>query len=145
MSRMLDKSTPVEGRVWYCGRWRTPEQAEKCRDRMRHYLRRRREEEPSFRERDRERAAGYRRARGAKPSEVAREEAETRRAVRMMRAAERRRAAVAREREGMPERAPADVRAAWRDGKPNSIIRRKFPRMTDLDASARRGEFDRWK
>lgn len=143
---MLDKTTPVEGRVWYCGRWRTPEQAEKCRDRMRHYLRRRRNTEPEFRKRDRERAATYRRTHGAKPRKVTRAEAEARRATRQVRAAERRRAAEnARARASVPARAPAVVRAAWRDAKPNSIIRRKFPRMADLDASARRGEFDRWK
>jgi hypothetical protein len=150
VNRMLDKSVPVAGRSWYCGRWRTPEQVEKCRSRMRGYLHRRRNAEPEFREKDRERAARYRLARGMKPREVTRREAEEKRHRRSLRTAERRRSretarAAVSDAEARNRQAPAAVRAAWRDADPNSIIRRKFPTMADLNASARRGEFDAWK
>ena len=41
-----------------------------------------------------------------------------------------------------PKRVPADVRAAWRNGHKNSIIRRKFPTPRALAQAAERGEFD---
>jgi len=137
---MLDPSVPVAGRVWYCGRWRTPAQAEKRRAQMRAYLALR-YTDPEFRQRDRDRQAEVRRARGAKPRKVAQRQREAARARTRIKTIERRRAAEAK-RELPSRRAPADVRAAWRDADENSIIRRKFPTMAALDASARRGDFD---
>jgi hypothetical protein len=164
---MLDPTTPAPGRVWYCGRWRTPEQIEKRRTATARNMKssryrstraasykRRYASDPAFRERElaRNRRNYVRRPGrpGRQPLDAAIVEAREQRAkAKRHAAAERRRAALRMTERIVSEkkkalRAPAAVRSAWSRSQPNSIMRRKWPTMKDLDASARRGEWEGW-
>lgn len=158
---MLDPTTPVPGRVWYAGRWRTPEQIKKRRATTARNMqssryrstrsaswRRRYATDLAFRDRELARTRKNYKPR-VRQSRLSDAERDSRRAAKVLARAERRRAA----RRGVERivaekvrnrRAPAAVRSAWSRAQPNSIMRRKWPTMKDLDASALRGEWDGW-
>lgn len=179
-----DPTTPVPGRSWYRGAWRTPEEIDRLRERQRARraaesggidrrklprstpeekeekrlarnarraarLRERRKLDPEFAERDRARQRGRYKPTGnpiGRPPVSAQERERRRRDKEIKRVEERRSRertrAAARTEKAKPKRAPAIVRSAWSRADKDSIIRRKFPTMADLDASARRGDFD---
>jgi hypothetical protein len=132
-SRMRDRRTPVSGRQWYMGRWRTPEEVVSVRERnrarnaARYVPRERKPRSDRLTDEERERRAN-----------------ERRHAKREARRAARRGAERIKAQKALDRRAPAQVRSAWSRAQPNSIMRRKWPTMKDLDASALRGEWDGW-
>lgn len=187
-----DRSTPIPGRVWYAGAWRTPEEADRRREWQREKrrassggvdrrkgprktdeekeatrlarnerraasLRQRRADDPEWAERDRVRQRGRPsryiptgRPRGRPPA-TPEERAERERRAKERKHAEREQRRAARRfteriagEKIRNRRAPAAVRAAWSRSQPGSILRRKYPTMAALDASARRGEWDGW-
>jgi hypothetical protein len=158
---MLDPTTPVPGRTWYCGRWRTPEQIEKRKTATARNMkssryratrsasyRRRYATDPAFRARELERnRKNYKpRVRKTRLSDEQREQrakAKRHAAAERRREARRFRARIKAE-HAKALRAPAAVRAAWSRASEGSIMRRKYPTMAALDASARRGEWDGW-
>jgi hypothetical protein len=112
-------------------------------------LRERRRIDHEWAERDRARQRG-RYVPRERRNAVTPEERERRAKAKRHEAAERRRAARRNRERVVAEkarnrRAPAEVRAAWSRAKPGSIIRRKYPAMKDLDASALRGEWEGWR
>lgn len=126
--RMRDRTRAVEGRRWYAGRWRLPEEVEKLREYNRAKNRR------------------LYKPRARKPR-LTDEEREARATTRRHEVGERRRARqaardVAKARAAEPKRAPSHVRAAWNKAAPGSIIRRKYPTLKALDTAALTGAFE---
>jgi hypothetical protein len=119
-------------------------------------LRIRRQNDPEWAERDRVRQRGRPsryvptgRPRGRPPATPEERAERERRAIAKRLAASEQRRAVRREKQAIraAERAaattaPNAVRTVWRAASAGSIIRRKYPTMEALNASARRGEWD---
>lgn len=159
---MLDKSNPVPGRVWYMGRWRTPEEVDRVRAqrlannkkpeakaRRARALREKRINDPEWAERDRARQRG-RYVPRARTTRLPDEIRTARAAKKRIEAAERRRErarvrAVARANAPVPVDVPSDVRRAYGNAAPHSAIKLKYPTWDKLRAGARRGDFDRWR
>lgn len=161
-TRALDRTIPWPGRTWHAGRWRTPEEVERVRARKKAYakspsaraaraaaFRRRYHDDPEFREKVLARGRlNYASKAAAAPVKVKAPHGKRSRALSIEERARRANARqIARDerRTRSSVRAPAKIRAAWSSSQEGSIIRIKYPTMADLDASARRGEWDGWK
>jgi hypothetical protein len=159
---MRNPAAPVDGRAWYAGRWRTAEEVVRIRRlrresqqrraahggraKQRRYYRERYASDPAFREAELARSRSSYKPR-VRQTSLTDEQRAARRRTKEINRVERRRTreaatAARRMEKAKQKRAPAVVRSAWARGKPGSIIRIKYPTMADLDASARRGEFD---
>jgi len=159
---MRDPNTPVPGRTFYAGRWRTPEEVERRKAMTRrnastHRARQQRSasyreryaNDPVFRERELERnRRNYKprvRRTSLTPEEQARRRAEKNLRAREERAeARRQRQAIKAAEVRHATQAPAAVRAVWRKAKPGSIMRRKWPTMADLNASVGSTDWSRF-
>lgn len=156
---MRDPMTPVPGRTFYAGRWRTPEEVERRKALQRvntqtqRYrstrsasYRERYASDPDFRERELARnRKNYRPRvrRSADPEKARRRLAEKNLRAREARAeARRNRVQVVKAEVRHKTRAPGNVRSAWKRAHANSVIRRKYPTLAALDASVRTGDFE---